>query len=111
MPRNRGEEDAAMLLPLSLPQIRAALEPVFRRYAVRRAVLFGSYAKGCATEKSDIDILVDTDLRGLRLMELFCAVQDALGGMDLDLFARYELIPGGRADEEIRRTGKEIYRA
>lgn len=93
----------------SVFDIQTALEPVFQQYAVDRAVLFGSYAKGCATEQSDVDILVDTDLKGFQLMELFCAVQDALGGIRLDLFARYELVPGGRADLEIAQTGIEIY--
>ena len=98
-------------LPLSVSYIRTALEPVFQRYGVDRAVLFGSYAKGCATKQSDVDIIVDTDLKGFKLMELYCAVQDALGGIDLDLFARYELIPGGRADWDIAQTEKEIYHA
>ena len=40
------------------------LRPIFDEYHVRRAVLFGSYAKGCATEKSDVDILVDSGLIG-----------------------------------------------
>ncbi|MBS7305730.1 MAG: nucleotidyltransferase domain-containing protein [Lachnospiraceae bacterium] len=34
------------------------LRPIFDEYHVHRAVLFGSYAKGCATEKSDVDIPV-----------------------------------------------------
>ena len=47
--------------------------------------MFGAYEKGCVTKQSDIDIIVDTDLKGFKLMELYCAVQDALGGIDLDL--------------------------
>ena len=39
--------------------------PIFEQYGVKRAILFGSYAKGKATAKSDIDILVDSGLRGL----------------------------------------------
>ncbi|MBQ7313700.1 MAG: nucleotidyltransferase domain-containing protein, partial [Clostridia bacterium] len=42
------------------------LMPVFEQYQIRHAVLFGSFAKGTATEKSDVDLLVESGLRGLR---------------------------------------------
>ena len=50
----------------SIDAIRTTLTPVFRAHDVNRAVLFGSAAKGTATNKSDLDLLVDSDLRGLR---------------------------------------------
>ena len=46
----------------TLPQLKRVLTPVFDAYGVRKAILFGSYAKGTATEKSDIDLLVDSRL-------------------------------------------------
>lgn len=98
-----------MRLQFSISSIEDKLRPVFKKYGVTRAVLFGSYAKGCATPMSDVDIIVDTDLSGFKFMELYCAVQDALDGIALDMFARYELIPGGMADLDISQTGKEIY--
>ena len=49
----------------SIHEIENILHPVFAGYGVRRAVLFGSYAKGQATPRSDVDILVDSGLRGL----------------------------------------------
>ena len=45
-----------------LEQIKKLSEPVFRRYNIKRAGVFGSVARGEATEKSDVDILVDMDL-------------------------------------------------
>ena len=54
----------------TVPQLRDTLTPVLTRYGVRRAVLFGSYGKGTATEKSDVDLLVDSGLRGLRFVGL-----------------------------------------
>ena len=39
--------------------IQTVLTPVFHDYGISRAVLFGSVAKGTATEKSDLDLLVD----------------------------------------------------
>ena len=33
--------------------------PILKKYGVSRASLFGSFARGEATEKSDVDILID----------------------------------------------------
>ena len=94
---------------LSIEFIKEQLAPVFAKHGATKAVLFGSYAKGTATEKSDVDLIVDTELRGFALMELYCDIQDALSGIALDMFARYELIPGGRADLEVQKWGITIY--
>lgn len=44
-----------------------------------RAVLFGSVAKGTATEKSDLDLLVDSKLQGLKFVGFMEAVRQAVG--------------------------------
>ena len=46
-----------------------ALE-VFKKYNVEFCYLFGSYAKGKANEKSDVDLLVSVPLDGLKFFEL-----------------------------------------
>lgn len=94
---------------LTLKEIKSRLLPVFKQSDVSSAILFGSYAKGTADEKSDIDLIVDTELKGLKFMELYCDVQDALDGVSLDMFAVREVVPGGRADQEISKWGKVIY--
>ncbi|MBI5034986.1 MAG: nucleotidyltransferase family protein [Chloroflexi bacterium] len=43
----------------TLAQLRDEILPVLEPYGVRRLALFGSVARGDATSKSDIDILVD----------------------------------------------------
>ncbi len=44
----------------TLPQVPAkALEEICRRYGVRRLLVFGSFARGEADEKSDLDLLVE----------------------------------------------------
>ncbi len=59
----------------------AKLKKVLRQQGVKSASLFGSFARGEATAKSDIDLLVDLgrgktlfDLAGLKF-----AVEDAMG--------------------------------
>lgn len=49
----------------TIPQLRDILSPIFGKYDIRKAVLFGSYGKGTASSKSDVDLLVDSGLRGL----------------------------------------------
>ncbi len=47
--------------------MQSVLTPIFDRYGISRAVLFVSVAKGTATAKSDLDLLVDSKLRGLKV--------------------------------------------
>lgn len=92
----------------TLPQLKTTLDPVFSRYGVRKAVLFGSYGKGTATEKSDVDLLVDSGLRGLRFVGLLDDVQRAIG-KNVDLFDVTHIQAGSRIDREIRETGVTLY--
>ena len=43
----------------TIDQLRAITGPIAASYGVKRLSLFGSYARGEATETSDIDLLVD----------------------------------------------------
>lgn len=40
-------------------EIRKIIYPILQNYGVSRAYLFGSYARGEATEQSDIDLRID----------------------------------------------------
>ena len=44
---------------LTVDEIKRAVTKVGKQYGIRSAYLFGSYAKGTATEKSDVDLIVD----------------------------------------------------
>ena len=90
------------------PQLKDALFPLFLDYDIRKAVLFGSYGQGTATGKSDVDLLVDSSLRGLRFIGFLDEVQRALG-KDVDLFDVSHIQPDSPIDQEIRRTGVTIY--
>lgn len=92
----------------TIPQIKEALSPVFTRYGVRSAVLFGSYGKGTADEKSDIDLLVDSGLRGLRFVALLEDVQSVVK-KDVDLLDVRHIQTGSRIEREIQRTGVKVY--
>ena len=42
----------------SIDEIKKIVEPIAKRYGVQAIYLFGSYARGTATEESDMDFLV-----------------------------------------------------
>ncbi len=92
----------------SISDITTMLTPVFDDYGISRAVLFGSVAKGTATDKSDLDLLVDSKLRGLRFVGFMEAVRHAVG-MPVDIFDVKHIENGSKIDQEIHSTGVTIY--
>ena len=94
----------------SIEEIKAILEPIFRKNGVKRAILFGSYCHGQANPKSDIDILVDSQLRGLAFYGLLEDVVDAIQ-KDVDLIDTRQISDQSEIYQEINQTGIEIYAA
>lgn len=92
----------------TIPQLRDILSPIFGKYDIRKAVLFGSYGKGIASPKSDVDLLVDSGLRGLRFVGFLGDIQNAVG-KDVDLFDVTHIIPDSLIDHEIQQTGVVLY--
>lgn len=44
----------------SKSELQELIKPIVEKYGLRAVYLFGSYARGTATAKSDIDLIVDT---------------------------------------------------
>ncbi len=67
----------------TLEELQAIIIPIAKKYDLPAVYIFGSYARGDATEKSDIDILVDTTGTKVKslfsLGALYCDLEDALG--------------------------------
>lgn len=92
----------------SQKELRRILRPVFSEAGVNKATLFGSYAKGTANDKSDVDIMVDSGLRGLAFFGLLEKVSETLK-IPVDLIDVTDIIPGSEIDREIKNTGVMIY--
>jgi predicted nucleotidyltransferase len=84
-----------------LAEIQNRLSPVFQANNVKSAILFGSYAKGEATPQSDVDILVDSGLRGLEFMGLVEYVYEALE-KNVDLIDVHYVEKGSKIEREIQ---------
>ena len=71
---------------LTIDQIRSITVPIASSYGVKRLSLFGSYARGEATESSDVDILIDRSgmAGGWVMGGLYADMSEALG-KELDL--------------------------
>ncbi len=89
--------------------IKNRLRPVFSNYNINSAILFGSYAKGMATEKSDIDLMVDSNLRGLRFFALIEDIREALDEKEVDVFDVTHIDNGSKVQKDIYSTGVKIY--
>ena len=73
---------------LSIPLIKERVAPVCKKYPIRKAYLFGSYARGEATEKSDVDIRIEGDIKSFfTLGGIYSDLEDALG-IEIDLLSR-----------------------
>lgn len=92
----------------SISEIRNILLPVFVQYNVNKAVLFGSYSKDKASGTSDIDLLVDSGLHGLKFLGLSEDIRAALD-KDADVFDVSHIEPHSRIDNEIKYTGVVLY--
>jgi len=92
----------------AVAEIKDKLTPIFDAYGVQSATLFGSIAKGTATEKSDLDLMVDSGLKGLRFVGLMEAIRNAVL-LPIDLLDVTHIEKGSRIEQEIRKTGVVIY--
>lgn len=92
----------------TIPELKTILSPVFAEYGVKRAVLFGSYAKGVATPLSDVDLVVDSGLRGLAFFGLLESVATALD-TPVDLIDVSQIERGSRIDREVAQSGVKIF--
>ena len=93
---------------LSQSQIKDFCEPVFKEYQISYAYLFGSYAKKTAKETSDVDILVSSEVKGLRFYGFVEKIQAALH-KKVDILDVSQLMENPDLLNEILKDGIKIY--
>lgn len=93
---------------LTMEEIRSACSAVFEDYPVEFCYLFGSYAKEKATEESDVDLLVSTDLRGLKYYGLVEQLKNSLH-KNVDVLDMKQLQNNPDLMKEILKDGVKIY--
>ena len=95
---------------LTVTDIRTTIEPIVKNTKVQKMVLFGSYAKGTASESSDLDLYMFSSgaITGLAFFDLKSKIEDAFG-MEIDLLPDLDIIPNSPVERQINETGVVIY--
>jgi predicted nucleotidyltransferase len=100
----------------TIDDIIEGARPVFQKFGIRKAILFGSFAKGRQTRKSDIDLILiqDTDKRYFDRFEgLLSDLYQNLRGRDIEVFIytpqEFEDIADRRFVQRAVAEGQVIY--
>lgn len=81
---------------------------VLDEYPVHYCILFGSYAKGKASESSDVDLLISSDVKGLKFYGMVEKLRNALH-KKVDALNVEQLKDNLELTEEILKDGIRIY--
>lgn len=93
---------------LTVEQIKEICAGIFTDYSIEYCYLFGSYAKGKATDASDIDLLIATPITGMRFYDLVEAIREGLR-KQVDVLNYEQLKNNPDLVNEILKDGIKIY--
>lgn len=93
---------------LTIEQIKAICKAVFENFDIDYCYLFGSYAKGKATQESDVDLLISTPVSGMEFYDLTEALREGLK-KKVDVLNIEQLNNNTILTNEILRDGVRIY--
>lgn len=93
---------------LSIEEIKKICVDIFKNFEVEYGYLFGSYAKGKATDKSDVDLLISPSVSGIRFFELTETLRESLK-KKIDVLTTEQLKDNPELINEILRDGVKIY--
>ena len=95
---------------LTIEEITNTCKKVFKNHKVSSCYLFGSYAKNKAKGKSDVDLLIDTEVTGMAFFGLVEELRVALHKV-VDLLDIRQVIVNPDLLKEILKDGIRIYRS
>lgn len=93
---------------INIDYIQQKCEKVFEEYEIEFCYLFGSYAKGKATPESDVDLLISTEVSGLKFYGLVEEIRTALH-KKVDVLNLNQLTDNPELTKEILKDGIKIY--
>ncbi len=94
----------------SIEEIKSMLYEILKKADVRKAILFGSYARNTSTPTSDIDIVIDSEgkLLNIRFYGLLEEIVQILQ-KNIDLFEISEIRENSPIYKNIQKEGIVIY--
>ncbi|MBQ6519789.1 MAG: nucleotidyltransferase domain-containing protein [Anaerolineaceae bacterium] len=102
---NQIDEDHGVL---QISQIEEITHKVFSEYKILYCYLFGSYAKGTASEKSDVDLLISGEISGIQFYELTEKLRELLH-KKVDMLDVNQLVGNLALLNEVLAEGVKIY--
>lgn len=93
---------------LSVSDIVCGCSTVFEKYEVDYCILFGSYARGTATDESDIDLVISSKETGLQFFGIIEELRETLH-KKLDLLDLDQLTDNKELIDEVLKYGKKVY--
>ena len=93
---------------LSIDDIKRIVSQVLSQHEVEYCYLFGSYARGEANEKSDVDLIVATEITGMEFFGLCERLREALH-KKVDLLDLAQLNNNQQLLYEVLKDGVKIY--
>ena len=100
---------------LSVDEIKGRLAPYLEKLDIEKAVVFGSFARGTATKRSDIDLIIimQTDKRFFERFDDLNELGSLIDGHHLDILvytpAELKAISGRRFIENALKDGIVVY--
>ncbi len=94
----------------TIEELKNMLKDIFKNFAVKKAILFGSYAKNTPTEKSDIDLVIDSEGKLLNIY-FYGLLEDLVQKLqkNVDLFEITEIQKDSKIYKDIENEGVIIY--
>lgn len=93
---------------VDLEYISRKCSEIFDKYKINFCYLFGSYAKGKAKDDSDVDLLISTEIKGLKFYGLVEEIRNSLH-KKVDVIEVAGLKDNVELLEEILKDGIKIY--
>lgn len=94
----------------SIDELKTILAKILKDTVVEKAILFGSYAKNCPTETSDIDLIIDSNgkLLNINFYGLLEELVEQLN-KNIDLFEITEIQKDSDIYKNIQKEGVVLY--
>jgi predicted nucleotidyltransferase len=91
-----------------LSELIQKIKTIVSPYGIPKVYLFGSYAKGLASEQSDVDLYLSSPVPGGKYYRLLEELVEGLH-KNVDLLNPETIEPNSKIDLEIKKTGILIY--
>lgn len=94
----------------TIEEIKSILQNILKNFEVKKAILFGSYAKNTPTSKSDIDLVIDSDGQLLNIY-FYGLLEDLVQALqkNVDLFEISEIQKNSKIYDDIQNEGVVVY--